>query len=1055
MEKSSRSSPSLNLMASSCFFSVEHNPIPTTSSRGDELALLAFRDAASPGGALASWNGSTGFCSWEGVTCSHGRNPPRVVALSLPKRGLAGTLSAAIGNLTFPVALELGFNALHGDVPASIGRLRRLRFLDLGYNAFSGEFPANLSSCIAMETMFLDNNNLRGRMLEISHSVSVNQHLLRLKNNSFTGPVPASLANMSSLNYLSLAINQFDSVIPPGLADITSLVFLDLSVNSLHGALPLSLYNLSSLRAFHVEGNWQHGNIPADVGSKFPAMEDFSLANNRFTGGIPSSISNLTNLTSLQLSLNGFAGLVPRDLGRLQRFQILYMPYNLLEANDRAGWEFITSLANCSQLLQLSLSQNSFHGQLPSSVVNLSATLQYLYLSDSSISGSIPQDISNLVGLSILDFSNTSISGVIPESIGKLSNLVQLVLYMTRLSGLIPTSLGNLTQLNQLIAHSANLEGPIPASLGKLRNLYLLDLSANYRLNGSIPKEVFLPSLSSSLKLSYNSLSGPLPSQIGNLVNLNQLILSGNQLSSQIPDTIGNYVVLESLLLDENMFEGSIPESLKNIKGLQILNLTGNNLSHGIPDALSSMGALQELYLAHNNLSGPIPTSLQKLMSLLAFDASFNNLQGQVPNSGVFRNLTARSITGNAELCDGIPQLRLPPCSTHPVSDREKQRSKSLVISLATTLAVLLLVLSVTVTIWKHKGRKSQAPPPAIIEEHFQRVSYQALLRGTNGFSEYNLLGKGRYGSVYRCTLEAEDTPVAVKVFDLQQSGSSKSFEAECEALRSVRHRCLIKIITCCSSIDDQGQDFKALVIDLMPNGSLDAWLHPKHSISTPDNTLSLAQRLDIAVHIMDALDYLHNHCQPLIVHCDVKPSNILLAEDMSARVGDFGISKILLESTSETRQNSSSTIGIRGSIGYVAPEYGEGAPISTLDVYSLGVLLLEMFTGRSPTDDMFKESLDLHKYSEAALPDRILEIADPTIWIHSDANDINTIGRVQECLASVIRIGTSCSKKQPKERMLIQDAAMEMHAIRDANLIFTSSLPMENEGEREADMWM
>jgi serine/threonine protein kinase len=151
---------------------------------------------------------------------------------------------------------------------------------------------------------------------------------------------------------------------------------------------------------------------------------------------------------------------------------------------------------------------------------------------------------------------------------------------------------------------------------------------------------------------------------------------------------------------------------------------------------------------------------------------------------------------------------------------------------------------------------------------------------------------------------------MAVKVFNLQQSGSSRSFEAECEALSSARHRCLVKIITCCSSINTQGQEFKALVFEFMPNGSLDDWLHPKSENCMSSNMLSLAQRLDIAVDIMDAIDYLHNHCDPQIIHCDLKPSNILLAEDMSARVGDFGISKVLSENT----------IGIRGSIGYVAP---------------------------------------------------------------------------------------------------------------------------------------
>ncbi|RLN08529.1 putative LRR receptor-like serine/threonine-protein kinase [Panicum miliaceum] len=533
------------------------------------------------------------------------------------------------------------------------------------------------------------------------------------------------------------------------------------------------------------------------------------------------------------------------------------------------------------------------------------------------------------------------------------------------------------------------------------------------------------------------------------MVNLNKLILSGNRLSSQIPDSIGNCLVLESLMLDDNMFEGSIPQSLRNVKGLQVLNLTANRLSGTIPDTISNINDLQELYLAHNNLSGLIPASLQKLASLVTFDASFNDLEGKVPNGGVFANLTAISVTGN-KLCGGIPQLRLAPCPTHTIGDSKKDRSKSLMISLTTTGAMLLLV-SVAVTIWKLKQKPRSQALPTVNEEGFQRVSYQALLRGTDGFSESRLLGKGRYGSVYRCTLEGEDTPVAVKVFNLQQSGSSKSFQAECEVLRRVRHRCLIKIITCCSSIDNHGQDFKALVIELMPNGSLDGWLHPKYSIATLNNTLSLAQRLDIAAHVIDALDYLHSHCQPPIVHCDIKPSKILLAEDMSARVGDFGISRILLESANKARPNSNSTIGIRGSIGYVAPEYGESSPISTLgDVYSLGILLLEMFTGRSPTDDMFRESVDLHKFSEAALPDSVLEIADPKIWVHNDANDKITRSRVQECLVSVIRIGISCSKQQPRERMLIRDAVMEMHAVRDANLMLASSLAVEH--EREVD---
>ena len=121
--------------------------------------------------------------------------------------------------------------------------------------------------------------------------------------------------------------------------------------------------------------------------------------------------------------------------------------------------------------------------------------------------------------------------------------------------------------------------------------------------------------------------------------------------------------------------------------------------------------------------------------------------------------------------------------------------------------------------------------------------------------------------------------------------------------------------------------------------------------------------------------------------------------------------------------------------------EYGEGRSVSTLgDVYSLGILLLEMFTGRSPTNDMFKDSLDLHRFAEAALPNGASEIADPAIWLHDEAAVGATVrSRSKECLVSVIRLGVSCSKQQPRERMAMRDAAVEMRAIRDAYLMVAS----------------
>uniref|UniRef100_N1R070 LRR receptor-like serine/threonine-protein kinase EFR n=1 Tax=Aegilops tauschii TaxID=37682 RepID=N1R070_AEGTA len=187
----------------------------------------------------------------------------------------------------------------------------------------------------------------------------------------------------------------------------------------------------------------------------------------------------MSELTEVRLFENRFSGYVPPTLGRLRALQLLNVAHNKLEANENKGWEFITSLANCSQLRRLVLGKNSFGGQLPGSIVNLSTTLQQLYLVDNRVPGSIPTNIGNLVGLEVLAIVNTSIYGVIIESIGKLENMIELSLYNNSLSGLIPPSLGNLSQLNRLDAYYSKLEGPIPASPGELKNLFVLDLSRN------------------------------------------------------------------------------------------------------------------------------------------------------------------------------------------------------------------------------------------------------------------------------------------------------------------------------------------------------------------------------------------------------------------------------------------------------------------------------------------------------------------------------------------------------------------------------------------------
>jgi serine/threonine protein kinase len=204
----------------------------------------------------------------------------------------------------------------------------------------------------------------------------------------------------------------------------------------------------------------------------------------------------------------------------------------------------------------------------------------------------------------------------------------------------------------------------------------------------------------------------------------------------------------------------------------------------------------------------------------------------------------------------------------------------------------------------------------------YWQVSFEELQKATNQFSPINLIGAGSFGSVYRGALSPGSQHVAIKVIDLHQHGAECSFLAECCVLRSIRHRNLVKVITSCSSADHQGNDFKALVYEFMPNRDLDKWLH--HNLVTQDEAprwwLTMSQRVNIVLDVAEALDYLHHHGQVPIVHCDLKPRNVLLDDDLVAHVGDFGLARFVRKTVNNSTEESTTSAGIKGSVGYIPP---------------------------------------------------------------------------------------------------------------------------------------
>ncbi|XP_008224420.1 PREDICTED: probable LRR receptor-like serine/threonine-protein kinase At3g47570 [Prunus mume] len=978
----------------------------------DRLALLAIKAQIKqdPHNVTSSWNESIHFCSWHGVSCVP-RHRQRVTRLDLQSQKLAGSLSPHIGNLSFLRALELQNNNFSNKIPPEIGHLSRLQVLFLHRNSFSGPIPDNISYCSNLILMNISVNRLVGKIPSEFGSLSKLQRFI-LSLNNLTGEIPPSLGNLSSLEGLDVAQNNLVGTIPTSLGQLKNLTHLFFGSNYLSGTIPPSIYNLSALYVFKVEVNQIQGRIPLDLGKTLPNLQIFSIAMNQFFGSIPLSLSNATSLRTLCIANNNLTGQMP-DFRKLHNLVYFLIQYNHLGSGTEGDLTFLTDLTNSTELKWLSMNENHFGGTLPTSISNLSTKLEKFWFHRNQIHGSIPTDIGNLVNLESLEMGENSLTGNIPTEIQKLSSLAELYISMSALSGSIPSSLGNLTKLYRLSLNGNNLEGVIPSSLGNCQRLIYLDLSNN-KLSGAIPQQVIsLPSLSIYLNLSTNHFTGSLPTEVGKLKSLGVLDVSNNMLSGELPSSLGSCESLEVLHLQGNFFKGPIPSSMIGLRGIE------------------------ELDLSRNNLSGEIPKFLGDFVFLKKLDLSFNEFWGAVPTGGgAFKNASAISITGNTKLCGGIADLQLPKCKSQ--KGGSSHGSKLIIPLVLSGLALLLIVMVMSYFFLCSSRRKRKEIPLSTLANNFSQVSYATLLRATDEFSSANLIGAGSFGSVYKGILDDNDKHqlVAVKVFNLLRHGASRSFMAECEALRNIKHRNLVEIITACSSVDFHGNDFKALVYKYMDRGSLEEWLHPPTEIEEVREALNLEQRLEIAIDVACALDYLHNHCETPIVHCDLKPSNVLLDNEITGHVSDFGLARFLSQEAGiNVSNNHTSSIGIKGTVGYAAPEYGMGSDVSTNgDVYSFGILLLEMFAGKRPTDYMFNGDLNLHAYVKMAFPNRVMEIVDSTLF--EGGTNEKRVQKIEVCLNSILRIGIECSAESPTDRLKnISDAAFELHSIRDVLL--------------------
>lgn len=890
----------------------------------DELQnLLSIKSAfhGSPTKIFDSWNLDTPVCHFSRITCdSHGF----VKEIDLSKQNLIGLLPVKpICSLTSLEKLSLGFNSIYGPVTQDLSNCSSLKYLDLGNNFFSGSFP-DISSLSGMVYFYANNSG-------------------------FSGIFPwNSLQNMSNLVALSLGDNPFD-----------------------HYPFPLAILNRTKLNWLYLSNCSLEGQIPEDIGNLVELI-NLELAQNRIDGKIPDGITKLNKLWQLELFLNEMTGEFPTGMGNLTELENFDASVNHLSGN-------LSEIKLMHKLRSLHLYQNQLSGEIPSEFGDFK-NLMNLSLYRNNLSGEIPQNLGSSAEIFFIDVSENFFSGSIPPHMCKMGTTKKLLLLQNNLTGQIPGTYANCPTLIRFRVSKNQLSGHVPAGIWGLPKAEIIDLAEN-KLEGPITSDIGKAKTLAQLFLANNRLSGELPSEISMASSLVSMDLSCNQFSGEIPVSLGELKQLTTIQFQENKFSGSIPDSLHDSLSINDINMAFNSLSGQIPASLGTLSTLNFLNLSGNQLSGPIPGTLSSLR-LNLLDLSNNRLTGPIPES-LLIEANNGSFSGNGGLCtDKIRGFRR--CS--PESSSSRYLGTVLLCLLIASIASLVSMAAFCLLKRKSEregGRSLKDDSWDLQSFHILTFTEDDIL---DSIKAENLIGRGGSGNVYK-VLVRDEKEFAVKHIlhsDLPHNGlkkigsstpmlerrgtKSREFESEVETLSSIRHINVVKLYCSITS-----EDSSLLVYEYMPNGSLWDRLHTSKKLSLDWDT-----RFEIALGAAKGLEYLHHGCHRPIIHRDVKSSNILLDEKLKPRIADFGLAKIVLESSTHE-----STQTFAGTHGYIAPEYGYTNKVNEKsDLYSFGVVLMELVTGKKPIEPEFGEAKDIVEWVSSKLKTRgsALSIMDSTI---------------------------------------------------------------------------
>ncbi|GFY84372.1 leucine-rich repeat protein kinase family protein [Actinidia rufa] len=869
--------------------------------------------------------------------------------------------------------LDLSKRNLSGHIPAEIKYLTHLHHLNLSSNAFDGPLQPAIFELPFLRTLDVSHNSFNS-----SFPIGVSKlnylTVFNAYSNSFTGPLSEEITGLRFLEYLNLGGSYFDGEIPAIYGSFPTLTFLNLAGNLLTGPIPAELGSIAQLERLEIGYNDLTGGVPEEFGM-LSNLKYIDISSSNLSGEITLELGNLTKLESLLLFKNHFTGTIPVSFKNLKALKALDLSDNKLSG------PIPEELASLTELDVLSLMNNELIGEIPEGIGQL-PSLEFLSLWNNSLTGILPQKLGSNGLLQKLDVSSNSLTGPVPTNLCLGNKLVKLILFGNNFFGEIPSSLANCTAMLRFRIQDNKFNGSIPYGFGNLPNLTFMDVSKN-NFTGAIPKDFGNAVKLEYLNISENSFNADLPDNIWSSPNLKIFSAKSAKISGKIPDFI-SCRSLYKIELEGNFLNGSIPWDIDHCEKLICLNLRQNSLSGIIPWEISTLPSITDVDLSQNLLSGTIPSNFNNCNTLESFNVSYNQLTGPVPSSGtIFPNLHPSSFLGNEGLCGGILWK---PCSTDgleagamEVRKPPKRTAGAIVWIIAAAFGIGLFVL--------------------IAGSRCFHANYNQCLSMTD-----KIIGMGSTGTVYKAEMPGGEIIAVKKLWGKHKETvrRRRGVLAEVDVLGNVRHRNIVRLLGCCSN-----SDCTMLLYEYMPNGSLDDLLHGKNK---GDNLVAdWLTRYKITLGVAQGICYLHHDCDPVIVHRDLKPSNILLDGEMEARVADFGVAKLI--------DCDESMSVIAGSYGYIAPEYAYTLQVDEKsDIYSFGVVLMEVLTGKRSVDSEFGEGNSIVDWVKSKIKTKQgpIEVLDK--------NAGASCASVREEMMLLLKVALICTSQNPADRPSMRD---------------------------------